>query len=237
MSGLPVAGVVLAAGRSARMESGFKLLLPWGDGVVVRGPVEAVLAAGLDPVVVVTGHRADEVRRALRRALPAGADRLRFVHNPHHGQGQGTSLARGVRAVRERTDAAAAAVVLGDEPGLRAGAVVRTVQAWRDAAAGEGPPPVVRARYADRVGHPVVFPRDVFGALEELTGDRGARRWLGRGGARVEEAALDRPAPVDVDTDADYRAARRAGRGEDRGEEERPGPGPGGREAEGEAGR
>lgn len=208
MTGPEVAGVVLAAGRARRMELGFKLLLPWGDGAVVAGPVEAALAAGLDPVVAVTGHRADEVRRAVREGLAAGADRLRFVHNPDHTEGLATSLARGIREVRERTDAAAAAVLVGDEPGLRPGAVVRTVQAWREAASGEGPAPVVRARYRDRPGHPVVFPRAVFEALEALAGDRGALAWMEAHPDRVHEAELDAEAPVDVDTGEDYRAAR-----------------------------
>lgn len=209
MSAPAVAGVVLAAGRARRMELGFKLLLPWRDGVVVLGPVEAALAAGLDPVVVVTGHRADEVRRAVRGGLDAGADRLRFVHNPDHAGGLAGSLARGIGEVRERTDAPAAAVAVGDEPGLRPGAVIRAVQAWREAASGEDPPPVVRTRYRDRPGHPVVFPRAVFEELEALTGDRGALGWMEEHPGRVREVELEAEAPTDVDTGEDYRSARR----------------------------
>lgn len=205
MTGTGVAGVVLAAGRSRRMELGFKLLLPREDGVVVLGAVEAVLAAGLDPVVVVTGHRGDEVRGAVREGLAAGGERLRFVHNADHAEGLATSLGRGIREVREHTDAAAAAVAMGDEPGLPSGAVVRAVRAWRGMASGEGPPPVVRSRYLDRPGHPVVFPRAVFEELEALAGDRGALAWMEKHPGRIREVELEAEAPVDVDTEADYR--------------------------------
>lgn len=234
----PVAGVVLAAGTSSRMEGRFKLLLPYGEGVVAEAPVRAALRAGLDPVVAVTGHRADEVRRVLverfgsegrgasragrpppksagdgtaRPPTPPGASDdeprggdLRIVFNPRFPEGQAKSLARGILEVHTATEAAAAAVLLGDEPGIRAEAVREVVEAWRRRAS-DGTPPVARVRYRDRPGHPVVFPRDVFGELEALEGDRGARAWLERNAARVAEVRVDADAPVDVDTEEDYR--------------------------------
>lgn len=237
---LPVAGVVLAAGTSSRMEGGFKLLLPWRGGVLVEGPVRAALDAGLDPVVVVAGHRGEEVRAALEERLGAeptesapAADaggsatgaRLRVVHAPDFADGLAASLARGLRAVRTETDAAAAAVLVGDEPGIRASDVRTVVAAWRrrassdrTAASGDhgpssppapstgGPAPAARARYRDRPGHPVVIPRDAFAELEALDGDRGAGPWLDRNAHRVEEVRLERDAPRDVDTGEDYRA-------------------------------
>jgi molybdenum cofactor cytidylyltransferase len=244
-----VAGVVLAAGIGSRMEAGFKLLLPYGAGTVVEAPVRAALRAGLDPVVVVTGHRGHEVRRALEErsgpqgeeapggeaaarggaAEPPPAGGLRIVFNPRFPEGQAKSLARGILEVRTATEAAAAAVLLGDEPGIRAEAVREVVEAWRrrasarpeqqpragaeaDGWSGGSPtdsepatPPVVRARYRDRPGHPVVFPRDVFGELEALEGDRGASSWMERDARRVEEIRIDADAPEDVDTEEDWR--------------------------------
>lgn len=228
----PVAGVVLAAGISSRMETGFKLLLPYGEGTVVEAAVRSALDAGLDPVVVVTGHRGDEVRRTLEtRFGGAGAD-VRIVFNPRFPEGQARSLARGVLEVRTATEAAAAAVLLGDEPGIRTEVVREVVEAWRRetegrSGAAEASPgaagcggrgegrPVARARYRDRPGHPVVVPRDAFPALERLEGDRGARSWMERNAARVAEVRIDAEAPVDLDSDGDYRrvAAEKAAEG------------------------
>lgn len=245
MTSPPVAGIVLAAGLSSRMDGGCKLLRPFGDGVVVEAPVRAAFRAGLRPVIVVTGHRSEEVRgvftagrgpAAARRRGPVSApgggrpadERPRLVHNARYRAGQSTSLARGIREVRAETDAAAAAVLLGDEPGVRADAVRRIAQAWRRRASrSDDDPPVVRARYRDRRGHPVVFPRDVFGELGMLGGDRGARGWLERNAERVEAVHVDAPAPADVDTEEDYRTVARE---EERARDEaRGGPGPPGR--------
>lgn len=232
-----MAGLVLAAGASSRMGEGFKLLLSYRDGDVVQASVGAAVRAGLDPVVVVTGHRGEEVRRTLKKRFnrdedpretgrpgpeAPGPGRVMAVHNARYAEGQATSLARGVREVRTATEAAAAAVLVGDEPGIAAAAVRKVVEAWRRraeaararSAPADAAPPVLRARYRDRPGHPVVFPRDAFGELEALEGDRGARRWLERNPGRVEELRLEAAAPVDVDTGDDYRKATGADGGE-----------------------
>lgn len=194
----PVAAVVLAAGAGSRMEGGFKLLLPWRGEAVVRAPVAAAAAAGLEPVFVVVGHRAGGVRRALEGS---GA---RPVENPDWEEGQAASLAAGVRAVRTRTSARAAVVLLGDEPGVRPEDVAAVVETWR-----RGGASAVRAVYRDRPGHPVLVDRSRFEALEALEGDEGARGRLCARAGDLATVRRDRPAPVDVDTRPAYLAARR----------------------------
>lgn len=193
----PAAGVVLAAGAGTRHRGAFKLLLPYRGETVVAAVVSTALEAGLEPVVAVLGHRSSEVREALE-GLPA-----RTVVAAEWERGQAASLARGVREVREDTDADGAAVLLGDEPGLEAEVVRRAVARWRAADA-----PILRCVYRDRPGHPVLFDRACFEELEALTGDRGARGYLERNRDRVRELAVDRPAPVDLDTREDYERLR-----------------------------
>src|ERR1700750_3107977 len=88
-----VAAVLLAAGQSRRMGA-FKPLLPFGGGSCVEACVSNLLEAGACEVVVVTGHRGEEVRAALK-----GETRVRFAVNDVEGSGMGLSAARGVEAV------------------------------------------------------------------------------------------------------------------------------------------
>lgn len=203
-----VAGLILAAGLSSRMHP-FKLLLPYAGGTVVGAVADAALAAGLDPVVAVVGHRAEEVRRALR------GKRLRCAENPDYRAGQGTSLAAGVRALEEGAEVAAAAVLLGDEPGVRPAAIRAAVRAWSEAWEESGAW-AVRLAYRDRPGHPVVLARSAFPMLGGLSGDRGAWDELELLGREVRTVRVEEMAPVDVDTAAAYREAlREATRGGD----------------------
>ena len=201
-----VAGLVLAAGASSRLQGGSKLLLPYAGRPLVTAPVRAALDAGLDPVVVVVGHRGAEVRAALV-SIEGAADRVRVTAVEDPSLGQGASLAAGIGVLAAEPDVGAAAVLLGDEPGVRAEDIRRVVEAWRPGGAA-----VVRARYRDRPGHPVVFGRSWFARLVGLTGDRGAGGLLETHRDDVIEARLPGAAPVDVDTREDYAvAARRAG--------------------------
>ena len=77
-------------------------------------------AAGADPVIVVTGHAADEVRDAL------GAD-VTYAHNPDFEQGLSTSLRTGISAVPVSCDGAI--VALGDMPRIMPAHITRIMQA------------------------------------------------------------------------------------------------------------
>src|SRR5919198_358687 len=88
-----IAAVLLAAGRSRRMGA-FKPLLPFGGVSVVEACVESLREAGVREVVVVVGHRAEEVRAALD-----GLPFVRFAVNDQPGSEMGVSIARGVEAV------------------------------------------------------------------------------------------------------------------------------------------
>jgi molybdenum cofactor cytidylyltransferase len=103
--------VVLAAGTSSRMQGRNKLLLPLAGEPAIRRTVRAVLAAGPQETVVVTGHRREEVEAAL-----AGLA-VRLHAHADFEQGQMTSVSAGIGALSRATDAVL--VCLGDMALLR----------------------------------------------------------------------------------------------------------------------
>ena len=67
------AAIILAAGSSSRMGGGrHKLLLPLGGRPVLTHVLEATLASQARPIVVVLGHQAEPLQRALAH-VPSGA--------------------------------------------------------------------------------------------------------------------------------------------------------------------
>ena len=60
-------------------------------------------------------------------------------------------------------------------------------------------------RYADGIGHPFWFSRNMFGELAQLHGDKGVWKLLHSGRHPVRELAVDGAVPLDVDTWDDYR--------------------------------
>ena len=93
LSRLPRVGVVLAAGRSERLEpvtgGGSKALFRLGGLSLVERAVRSLLAAGLERVLVVVGHDAGPVAAVVGRL---GRGRVRAVYADRWQDGNGASL-------------------------------------------------------------------------------------------------------------------------------------------------
>lgn len=93
----PVAGVLLAAGASARLGSPKQLVLDRdGTPLVVRA-TRQLIAAGCSPVVVVLGSQADAVASVL--SAHVAAEEVHCVVSPDWADGMGRSIAAGVAAL------------------------------------------------------------------------------------------------------------------------------------------
>ncbi|MBI3635926.1 MAG: nucleotidyltransferase family protein [Candidatus Rokubacteria bacterium] len=167
-----------------------KLLLPWKGKAIVRWSVEAIVPH-VDRVVVVTGPDDAGVRDAL-----AGIT-VEFAVNPKPHEGQGTSIAVGIRALPPWTRAAL--IVLGDQPQVPGDVVPGLLAAWRTSGRS-----IVAPLYRGVPGTPVLFSADVFTELTALGGDAGARAVVQARPERVERVPFDVAMPSDVDTPEDY---------------------------------
>lgn len=191
-----VAGIVLAAGESTRYEGETKQLLPWGETTLVGRAAQVALEAGLDPVIVVTGHDAERVAGAVEH-LP-----VQIVYNPDYAAGQSTSVRRGVEVLP--THAGAAAFLLADQPGVTPEVVRAVVQAHRETLA-----PIVIPTYEGQRGNPVLFDRALFEEIRTIEGDTGGRALFAEHHDDTLRVAVDEAGiSQDIDTPASYRRAR-----------------------------
>jgi len=189
-----LAGIVLAAGFSRRMGA-FKPLLPLRGSTVLQTAVHALLDAGVPDVVVVTGHRAAELRPVIDTLG------VREVHNPGHADGMYTSVRAGVAAL---APAAAAFFLLPcDIPLVRPS----TVSALAEARAREGDPPVCYPVFEGRRGHPpLIGSRLVPEILAEDDPPGGLRSLLRIHQVdAVEQEVADPGVRMDLDTPGAYR--------------------------------
>ncbi|WP_207541051.1 NTP transferase domain-containing protein [Sabulicella rubraurantiaca] len=174
-----VAGVVLAAGRSRRMAPRNKLMEPdeTGTPMVVR-VVDQVVASGLRPVIVVTGHERARVEEAL-----TGRPVL-FAHAEDYAEGLSASLRAGIAAVPP--EAEGALVALGDMPLVSAADIGRLLAAF-DPEEGRA---IVQPTFRGKQGNPVLWAREFFPAMQEIQGDVGARQLVGRHADRLVEVEM-----------------------------------------------
>jgi molybdenum cofactor cytidylyltransferase len=183
-----VAAIVLAAGRGTRFGDEPKLLARINGKTLVRHVVEAAVGSSVDPIIVVTGYRSEEVEADLR-ALP-----VQIVRNVLFAQGLSTSLKVGFSSVPATTRAAI--VLLGDMPFVKAELIDALVDEWLK----RGGPSALVPTFGGRRGNPVVLSRALQIDIDGLSGDAGAGPLL-RGRADVLEWPTADPAVAqDIDT-------------------------------------
>ena len=170
--GVYLSGIILAAGTSERMGRLKQLELLGGRSLLQRVLDEAASSC-LDELIVVLGHRAEEIRAALQ--LPSAAP-CRIVVNPDFAEGQSSSLRAGLRAANP--SAGAAAILLGDQPFVTATVIDGVAQAFLEAGSLAARPVYRKGAEARVPGHPVFLARPTWAELERQGGDRGARDLL-----------------------------------------------------------
>jgi len=137
------------------------------DGVpLVRRVAQALLDAGVGEVVVVVGHRSDEVAWAVKE-LP-----VLVVVNDDYAAGHVRSLRKGFAALSETVTAVL--VALADQPLLEADDVGAIIDAY----ARRGPARAVVPRVQQRRGHPVMLDAGVCAEILRGNAGYGAREWL-----------------------------------------------------------
>lgn len=141
-----VLAVLLAAGAGSRFQGEtHKLLAPLDGRPVLAHAVDALVASGLEAVVVTGAVDVDDL-------VPPGVE---TIPNPAWVDGQATSVRVGIAEARRRGHDAVV-VGLGDQPFV-------TDHAWR--AVAEADAAVAVATYGGRRGHPVRLGRDVWDLL------------------------------------------------------------------------
>ena len=185
-----IAAIVLAAGRSRRMAPDNKLLVTdRGGKTMVARVVDNVLSSHGRPILVVTGHMAGEIERAL-----AGKP-VRFVHAADYGDGLAASLRAGIAAVPP--ECAAAIVCLGDMPLVTGRMIDRLIAAY-DAEEGRR---IVLPTFNGKQGNPMLWDRQFFPEILAISGDSGARFLIGKHLEQVAEIEMGDDAVLrDFDT-------------------------------------
>src|SRR4051794_8076936 len=191
---MTVAAVVLAAGRGSRLEAPVaKPLLEYRGRPLVAYALDAAVASGLRPVVLVVGHEGDAVAR-----LAEHFDGVTVVPAAEWADGISQSLAAALAALVADLTVDAVCVGLADQPRVGAEAYRRV------AAAIEGGAALAVATYDGRRGNPVAISRTLWAAARVLTGDSGARQLMD--GSEVEVDCTGTGDPTDVDTLDDLRS-------------------------------
>ena len=144
-SRLRIGAVLLAAGEGRRMGGVAKSLIRLQGVPLISRQLVALSGAGVDEVVVVTGHARDAVEGAVRSYV------VTLAHNDAHAQGQQGSVRAGLAALSGPFDAVI--VAPSDQPLIGAGDLTELIGAFKKRPAGHVVVPVVNGQR----GNPIIL--------------------------------------------------------------------------------
>jgi CTP:molybdopterin cytidylyltransferase MocA len=174
----------------------FKPLLPFGAKTVIGSCIDNLRGAGVDEIIVVVGHRAEELRVHLAHSP------VRFALNEETESEMGTSIARGVEQLSH--EATTLLVALADHPAVASGAIRSLIETRERTGAS-----LIVPQYKGRGGHPVLVDLKFRAELSRL-GEGGLRALLKAQADEVLRVEVECPFVArDMDTWDDYRALHR----------------------------
>jgi len=182
-----VAGLLLAAGGSSRLGRP-KQLVEFEGKTLIRRSAESLIGAGCYPVLVVLGSETERSKKELNSL------ELNTVENQDWESGMSSSIRVGLdRLLTGEPSLDGVLITLCDQPRVTADKLKPFLEKFAAEHAS-----IVAAEYDGVIGVPALFARDMFDALLNLTGDKGARELIRQ---HEHAASIDLPeAALDVDT-------------------------------------
>ncbi len=186
-----VSAIILAAGLSQRMAA-FKPLLTLGSKSALQHCIDLFKSAGIDRIIVVTGHRQELLLNTL------DSSQVKAIHNRRYAEGMFSSISAGLTAL---DDGCSAFFVLPvDIPLIRTATVQQLLMNFSDYQ-----PLVSYPNFNGHRGHPPLISAHLIPEISAWQGSGGLGGFL----RRCESRAIDVPVADetilwDMDTPNDY---------------------------------
>ena len=187
-----ISAVILAAGASRRMGQP-KMLLPWGDTIVIQKVVSTLLDSGVSHPVVVTGRSAERIKQVIR------TDSITWTHNPDF---ENTEMLKSLQIGMRRLPLFASAflIVLGDQPQIETSIIRQIIAEFKTKHS-----TIIIPSYQFRRGHPWLVSRALLPELLALPEEATLRQFLNAHSDEITYLNVDTPSVLmDLDTPADY---------------------------------
>lgn len=191
-----ISAILTAAGESIRMGR-IKALLPWHGVTLLEHQIRSLLGADVAEVVVVLGHRADEI------ASYVSGRSVRYVVNPDYKDGKTTSIKAGLEGIA--SDADAILLLAVDQPRTK-GVISSIIEAHVKNNA-----LITSPRYQGHGGHPLIFSASLKSELGSITEEnQGIREVFEAHRDEIFEVVIDDPIlRLDLNTPEAYEEAKK----------------------------
>jgi xanthine/CO dehydrogenase XdhC/CoxF family maturation factor/CTP:molybdopterin cytidylyltransferase MocA len=207
-----VTALILAAGGSTRLGRP-KQLLPYAGTTLINHVLKQVLLSSCDEIIVVVGAHAELIKQEISSLQNPSLQnpKITTITNEKWQTGIGSSISCGIKHITrnnsQRKAAEAVVILTCDQPLISAGHIDELVNTYTSANTNNqlktSAHLAIASAYKDTIGIPALFSQELFGKLNELDNEQGAKKIL------LDCQAMAIPfsgGEFDIDTKKDYDA-------------------------------
>ena len=190
-----IAAILLAAGRSSRMDTP-KALLPWdATNSLILHQTTSIVSAGFDPVVVVAGHDYAPITNELSNS------NVTVVINHEYDKGRSSSIVKGLNALNHNIDGIL--IISVDQPSTQEILTI-LLNEWIQTSA-----LIATPSFNGESGHPILFHSSLIADLLSITEEKqGLREVVAKHRhSRIFVPINDPLVLININTPDDYQSA------------------------------
>ncbi|OCK43971.1 hypothetical protein BA195_04555 [Tenacibaculum soleae] len=182
--------LILAAGKSSRMGS-TKQLLSYKKTTLLGWAIEQAKQSKANTVFCVLGANSEIIEKSIENYL------VETIYNVDYNNGLSTSIIAGINHLKDK-NFDSVLIMLADQPNVTTDYLNQLIITSE-----ENNSKIVVSNYGNKMGVPVLFPRQYFNKLINLKGDNGAKDFLKMHLSEIIKMSTFNL--IDIDTREDYK--------------------------------
>lgn len=182
--------LILAAGKSSRMGS-TKQLLSYKKTTLLGWAIEQAKQSKANTVFCVLGANSEIIEKSIENYL------VETIYNVDYNNGLSTSIIAGINHLKDK-NFDSVLIMLADQPNVTTDYLNQLIITSE-----ENNSKIVVSNYRNKMGVPVLFPRQYFNKLINLKGDNGAKDFLKMHLSEIIKMSTFNL--IDIDTREDYK--------------------------------
>ena len=159
-----ISAILLAAGKSKRMNGENKLIKNFKGTPLIKYAVENILNSSIDELLVILGYQNEIVEKTIDKN-----NKIKIILNKSFESGMASSIKAGLNHLSEKTDSFF--ICLGDMPMVNSDIYNQLIKSRNQKN-------IVVPTYNGQQGNPVLFDKSMKETVINITGDAGAKKIL-----------------------------------------------------------
>ena len=169
--------------------------MEWQGEYLVNHIVQTVTESSIADIFLVLGCCKSLIETKIK------ARKIHILDNPDWQSGMSSSIKCGISSLPE--DIVATFIILLDQPFIKASLLDEMIYLFHQSGA-----KIIAPRIGDQQSNPVLFSRNIFPELMQISGDKGAKALLKKHDVKWLDWQ-DANLLLDIDSEADYKEARK----------------------------